>query len=90
MPFSINLIQNGWGEAVTPVTSLIVRVSPQNFVTFSFNTFSIPSTCPKLGNLNQDHPANPHTIELMPNPLIETRELLSFGHMNISLIEFES
>ena len=47
----------------SPVTSTNVGLSPQNFPTFSFNPFAtlvynfkvIPSTSPKLLNLNQDH-----------------------------------
>ena len=46
-----------------PVTSIDVEVSTQSFLTFSFNLFvrlvlnfkAIPSTSPKLLNLNQDH-----------------------------------
>ena len=50
----------------SPVTSKNVRISPQNFLTFSFNTFVtlvkhfefVPSASSKLLNLNQDHPSN--------------------------------
>ena len=46
-----------------PVTSTNVGISPQNFVTFSFNPFAtlvsnfkfVPSASPKLFDLNQDH-----------------------------------
>ena len=70
MRFSdINPIQDG-GEAkrppasFSPVTSTNVGFSPQNFLTFSFNSFAtlvqnikfVPSASPKLLNLNQDHP----------------------------------
>ena len=48
-----------------PVTSTNVGFGPQNFLTFSFNPFAtllqnvkfVPSTSPKLLNLNQDHPS---------------------------------
>ena len=47
------------------VTSTSVGVSPQNFLTFSFNSFAtvvwnfkfVPSASPKLLNQNQDHPS---------------------------------
>ena len=46
------------------VTSANVGISPQKFLTFSFNPFAtlmqnfkfVPSVTPKLLNLNQDHP----------------------------------
>ena len=49
---------------LTPVTSINVEISPQNFLTFSFNPFTtmvqsfktIPSASTKLLNLNQGHP----------------------------------
>ena len=49
----------------SPVTSTNVGFGPQNFLTFSFNPFAtllqnvkfVPSTSPKLLNLNQDHPS---------------------------------
>ena len=48
-----------------PVTSTNVGISPQNFLTFSFNPFAtlvqnfkfVPSASLKLLNLNQDHPS---------------------------------
>ena len=63
---------SGWGEdkkapptSFSPLTSTNVGISPQNFLTFSFNTFSslvqnfkfVPSASFKLLNLNQDHPS---------------------------------
>ena len=56
----------GGGEATpisfSPVTATNVRISHQNILTFSFNSFTtnckvIPSASPKLLNLNQDHPS---------------------------------
>ena len=49
----------------SPVTSTNIGISPQNFLTFSFNSFAtlvqnfkaIPRASPKLLNLNQDHPS---------------------------------
>ena len=65
----INPIQErGWAKrpatSFFPVTSTNVRISPYNFLTFSFNPFAtlvqnfkfVPSASPKLLNLNQDHP----------------------------------
>ena len=48
-----------------PVTSTNVGIDPQNFLTFSFDSFAtlvqnftfVPSASPKLLNLNQDHPS---------------------------------
>ena len=71
MLIRINPIQDrggGWQKGLptsfSPVTSTNVELSPQNFLTFSFNTFAtvvqnlklVPSASPKLLNLNQDHP----------------------------------
>ena len=47
------------------VTSTNVGITPQNFLTFIFNTFDklvqnfkfVASASPKLLNLNQDHPS---------------------------------
>ena len=49
----------------SPVTSRNVRLSTQNFLTFSFKPFAtfmfnfkaIPNLNPKLFNLNQEHPS---------------------------------
>ena len=68
---SINNIQDGGSQKghpipdFFPVTSTNAVISPQKFLTFSFNRFptlvqnfkAIPSACPKLLNLNQDHPS---------------------------------
>ena len=69
----INSIQDrgeGGGRGVkkpptsfSSVTSANVGISPQNFLTFSFNPFAtlvwnsefVPNASPKLLNLNQDH-----------------------------------
>ena len=82
----------------SPVTSTNVGSSPQNFLTFSFNPFarllqnfkSVPSACPTLLNLNQDHPSNklffcsnPYKVEVMITFLIE---VLEFGHMKTPTI----
>ena len=48
-----------------PLTATNVEFGPQNFLTFSFNTFatlvqnfkSVPSASPTLLNLNQDYPS---------------------------------
>ena len=67
----INPIQDGGGKpkrpptSFSPVTSTNVGFGPQNFLTFSFNSFatlvqnfkSAPSASLKLLNLNQDHPS---------------------------------
>ena len=85
----------------SPVTTKNVGLSPQNFLTFSFNPFAtllqsfkvIPSASPKLLNLNQDHPSkkwffwsNPYKIDVMVTSLIEMLELPNFGHMTTSII----
>ena len=86
----------------SPVTSIDVRISPKNFLTFSFNTFTtlvqnfkvIPSASPILLTLNHQHPSNKlfffwshrYKIEVMINSLIEMLELPNFGQMIISTI----
>ena len=58
-------VQRGPPTSFFPVTSTNVRVSPQNFLTFSFIPFAtlvknfkaLPSASPKLLNLNQDNPS---------------------------------
>ena len=55
--------RKGPPTSFSPVTSTNVGISPQNFLTFSFNLFDtlvknvkfLPSVSPKLLNLNQDH-----------------------------------
>ena len=57
--------QKGSPTSFSPVTSTNLEISPQNFLTFSFNPFAtlvqnfkfVPSVSPKLLNLNQDHPS---------------------------------
>ena len=82
---------SGWGvekalpTSFSPVTSTNVRISPQIFLTFRFNTFDrlvqnfkfVPSASPKLLNFNKDHPSkkrffwsNPYKIEVMITSLI--------------------
>ena len=49
----------------SPVTSTNVEIIPPNFLTLSFNSYAtlvqnfkfVPSTSPKLLNLNQDYPS---------------------------------
>ena len=63
--FRIGEGQKGPPTSFSPVTSANVRISTQNFLTFSFNPFDrlvynfkfAPSASPKLLNLNQDHPS---------------------------------
>ena len=69
----INPIQDGGGEGlgqkdplpVFPLQLLQTVISPQNFLTFSCNSFAtllqsfkfVPRISPKLLNLNQNHPS---------------------------------
>ena len=68
----LNPIQSEGGEKpkkhptnFSPVTSTNVGISPQNFLTFSYNPFAtimlnfkaITSASPELLNFNQDHPS---------------------------------
>ena len=96
----------GWGQkglptSFSPVTSTNVRFGPQNFLTFSFNPFArvvqnfkfLPSTSPKLLNLNQDNLSkkqffwsNPYKIEIMITFLIEMLQLPNFGHTTAFII----
>ena len=83
----------------SPVTSTNVGISPQNFLTFSFNLSvrlvqnfkAIPNASPKLLNLSQDYPSKkwffwsyPYKIEVMITYLIELLELPNFGHVTTS------
>ena len=71
-----------------PCNSTNVGISPQNFQTFSFNPLAtlvlnfkfVPSVCPKLLNLNQDHPSKKADMLELPN----------CDHMTTSAILFES
>ena len=88
----------------SPVTSINVALSPENFPTFSFNPFAtlvqnfmvIPSSSTKSLNLNQDHPlqklfwSNSYKIDVMITSLIEMLVLLNLGHMTTPTIPFES
>ena len=91
--FNINPIQDGEGGGQTspplatsfsPVTSTNVRISPQNFLTFSFNPFVTllqnfkfaPSASPKLLNLNQDHPSR--------KAIFLVKSLQNWGYYNFS------
>ena len=71
----LNPIQDGGGQkdpptSFSPVTSTNVGVGPQNFLTFSFNSFAtllqnfkfVPSASPKLLNLNHDHSSKKATF----------------------------
>ena len=86
----------------SPVTSTNIGISPQNFLTFSFNTFAtlvlnfkfVSSTSPKLSNLNQDHPSKKSgfsgqiliKLRFMITSLTKMLELPNFGHMTTSTI----
>ena len=88
----------------SPVTSINVALSPENFPTFSFNPFAtlvqnfmvIPSSSTKSLNLNQDHPlqklfwSNSYKLGVMITSLIEMLVLLNLGHMTTPTIQFES
>ena len=88
----------------SPVTSINVALSLENFPTFSFNPFAtlvqnfmvIPSSSTKSLNLNQDHPlqklfwSNSYKIDVMITSLIEMLVLLNLGHMTTPTIQFES
>ena len=103
---TLNPIENGVGggakrppTSFSPVTSTNVKISPQIFLTFSFNHFAtlmknfkaIPSA--RLLNLNQKHPSknlffwsHPYKIEIMIISLIEMLELPSFDYMTTPTI----
>ena len=57
--------QKAPSTSYSQVTSTNVGFSPPNFLTFSFNPLPklvknlkfVPTACPKLLNLNQDHPS---------------------------------
>ena len=60
--------EGGWVDkkpptSFTSVSSTNLRISPQNFLTISFNSFfhiafkAIPSASSKLLNINQDYPS---------------------------------
>ena len=107
-PYSGWGVGGGGGEtkrpvrtSFSPIPSTNVGISPQNFLTFSFNPFAtlvqnfklVPSASPKLLNLDQDHPSkkwffwsNPYNIEVVITSLIEMLQLPNFGHMNMSTI----
>ena len=85
----------------SPVTSANVRISPQKFLMFSFNTSATlvqnfkatPSAIPKLLDLSQDHSSkkcffwsNPYKIKFIITSLIEMLELPQFGSMTTSRI----
>ena len=92
--------QKGLSTSFSPVISTNLGISPQNFLTFSFNPLAtlvqnlkaIPSASPKLLNLTNTTPqkkqffwSNPYKIEVMITSLIEI-----LGHMTASVIWFES
>ena len=92
-------VQKVPSTSFSPVTSTNVRISTQNFLTFSFNPFDrlvynfkfVPSARPKLLDLNRDHPSkkqffwsNPYKIEVMITSVIQMLELPDFGHMTTS------
>ena len=93
--------QKGPPTSFSPETSTKVGFSPQNFLTFSFNSFTtlvqnfdfLPTVSPKLLNLNQDHPSkkrffwlNPYKIEVMITFLTEMLQLPNFGQMTTFVI----
>ena len=57
-------------DSFSPVTSTDIEINPQNFLTFSFNSYAtlaqnfkfVPSTSLKLLNLNQNHPSRKVTF----------------------------
>ena len=68
---NVNPIQDGGRQKVfPPVTSTDTEINPQNFLTFSFNSYAtlaqnfkfVPSTSLKLLNLNQNHPSRKVTF----------------------------
>ena len=78
-----------------------VGVSPQDYLTFSFNPFAtvltnfkaIPSASPKLLNLNHDGTSKKwffwsslYKIEVMITCLIKILELQNFGQMTTAII----
>ena len=93
--------QKGPPTIFSPVTSTNVGISPQNFLTFSFNPFVslmqnfkfVSIVSPKYLNLNQDHPSkkaffwsNLYKIEVLITSLIEMLQLPDFGRTNTSTI----
>ena len=101
----INPIQQRLPTSSFLVTPSKVGISPQNFLTFTFdpsakllqNLKVRPSTSRKLLNLNQDHPLknlffklNPYKIEIMIAYLIEMSESRTFSCITISTIKFKS
>ena len=102
---TFNPIEDGGGgknvfpTSFSPVTSTKVAVSCKNFFNFNFDYLStlmenfnfIPSTSPKLWNLDQGHPSkkwfswpNPYKFEVMITFLMETPELPNFGQRTTS------
>ena len=102
--YNINPIKNGELSLCTNfshVTSTNEGISPENFLTFSFNLFATlaeifettSSASPKLLNCNQDHPSkkvffwsNPYKMEVMITSLIEVLQLLNFDPIPTSTI----
>ena len=86
---NLNHFQAQWFNSFQdfpPVTSTNVGVSPQNFLTFSFNSYH--TLLSQLLNLNQSHPSkklffwsNPYKTEVMITSLIEMLALPKLGHM---------
>ena len=86
----------------SPLTFVKVEIIPANFLIFGFNPFvtmlynfkAMPSASLKLLSLNSDHPlqkSNPlHKMEVTRTSLVEMLERPNFGHMNTSIMEFES
>ena len=84
--------QKGPPTNFSPVTSTNVRISPENFLTFSFNPFTtlvlivltlLPNWYKFQGHTKIDRNfwSNPYKIEVMIASLTEMLELPNFGHM---------
>ena len=73
----------------SPATSANVVFSPQNLLTFSFNSAAtllynfktIPSASPKLLNLNQEHPSKKWFLWSSPYKI----EVMITSHRNVSV-----
>ena len=90
-------VQKGPTTTFSHITSTNIRISSENFLTFSFSHFStlvlnfnpIPSASPKLLNLNQKHLSKKFLfcqivikLEAMKASFSEMLELQNCGHMS--------
>ena len=86
--------QKGSPTNFSPVTSKNVGLSPQNFLSFSFNPFVtlmqnfkfIPSVSPKLLNLNQDHPSKKVFLWSSPYKIVLISTISLESHDKILLV----